>query len=99
MRSDTAVLEKEKTITIDDESWNVILHNNDQTPMDFVVFVLATIFKKSIEESIQITLNIHNNGQSVVETYSSYEVAEQKVEEVHNIAQNNGWPLKASVSK
>ena len=96
---DISTLEKEEIITNLDEQHYVILHNDDKTPMDFVVFVLIKIFNKNMNEAINLTLKIHNEGDTVIESYPSYEIAEQKVFEVKQMSEANNFPLRASVSK
>lgn len=78
--------------------YNVVLINDDYTPMDFVIQLLIEIFNRSIDEAKEITLNIHNDGQGVAGTYS-HEVAEQKVSESLMISRHNGHPLKIIMEK
>ena len=97
--ADTEVLEKVE-ITIDlGEMWNVIFHNDDKTSMDFVVFVLAEIFNKGLQEAVALMLNIHNNGKATVASYSCYDIAEQKAKETMVLARDNGYPLLVTVEK
>ncbi len=61
--------------------YNVLLLNDDYTPMEFVVMVLEKVFNKKQEEATQIMLHIHKNGVGVCGTYT-YEVAESKCKTV-----------------
>ncbi len=78
--------------------YKVILHNDDYTTMEFVVEILMNIFGKSLEKATQMMLNIHNRGKEVCGIYPR-EVAETKVEVVHNLASNRGFPLKSTMEK
>lgn len=76
--------------------YKVILHNDDYTPMEFVVHVLMSVFHKDELTATQIMLNVHNSGKGVCGTYP-YEIAETKVAKVHQLAEQNEYPLHASM--
>ncbi len=76
--------------------YKVVLHNDDYTPMDFVIEILMTIFKKDEMEATRIMLNVHNQGKGICGVYS-YEIAETKVARVHQRAEKNEYPLQASM--
>ena len=78
--------------------YKVLLHNDDYTTMDFVVRVLEAVFHKTADEAIQIMLQVHKTGVGICGVYS-YEVAETKVEAVHEMARQNEFPLKASMEE
>ena len=78
--------------------FRVILHNDDYTTMEFVVEILIKVFGKSLEKATQIMLNVHNKGKEVCGTYPR-EIAETKVEAVHNLASHKGFPLKSTMEK
>lgn len=78
--------------------YRVLLHNDDYTTMEFVVELLMYIFNKSFEEATSIMLNVHRSGKGVCGTYT-YEVAETKVEMVHQLARERGFPLKSTMEK
>ncbi len=78
--------------------WKVIFHNDDATPMEFVIELLKIIFKHSEENAKLITLEIHNTGSGIAGIYN-HEIAEQKGIEATNIARQNGHPLVVSIEK
>ena len=78
--------------------YKIILHNDDYTSMGFVVTILMTVFGKSLEKATQMMLNIHNRGKEICGVYPR-QIAETKVETVHNLAANNGFPLKSTMEK
>jgi ATP-dependent Clp protease adaptor protein ClpS len=73
-----------------------VLHNDDYTPMGFVVSVLESVFRKSPAESTALMLRIHRSGSGVAGVYV-LEVAETKVVTVHRMAEERGYPLRAGV--
>ncbi len=78
--------------------YRVLLHNDDYTTMDFVVEILMLIFNKSPEEAVNIMLNVHRKGMGLCGVYT-YEVSETKIETVHAIAREQGFPLKCTMEK
>jgi ATP-dependent Clp protease adaptor protein ClpS len=78
--------------------WVVILHNDNYTSQDFVVFVLIDIFRKSMDDAVAIMLHIHNHGRGVAGSYSS-EIARQKAAETIKLARTYGHPLVATVEE
>ncbi|RJQ50159.1 MAG: ATP-dependent Clp protease adaptor ClpS [Desulfobacteraceae bacterium] len=78
--------------------YKVLLHNDDYTTMEFVVEVLMHVFNKPVAEATRIMLNVHKQGVGLC-GYYSYEIAETKVEAVHVLAVENGFPLKCTMEK
>ena len=78
--------------------YNVLLLNDDYTPMEFVVMVLEKIFNKKQEEATQIMLHVHKNGIGVCGTFT-YEVAESKCKSVMDMAKKNEHPLQSTMEK
>ena len=78
--------------------YNVILINDDYTPMEFVIDILQIFFNKKKEEATQIMLHVHKKGIGVCGTYT-YEVAESKCKAVINYAKKNEHPLQCTVAK
>jgi len=78
--------------------YRVLLHNDDYTTMEFVVEALIFVFNKSPEAAVDIMLNVHRKGVGICGVYT-YEVSETKVETVHALAREHGFPLKCSMEK
>ena len=78
--------------------YNVLLMNDDYTPMEFVVMVLEKVFNKKSEEATQIMLHVHKNGIGVCGTFT-YEVAETKCKAVMDLAKKNEHPLQCTMEK
>lgn len=74
-------------------NFQVVLLNDDYTPMRYVERVLQRYFHKDAEEAANIMMRVHSSGQAVAGTYS-YEVAEQKTLDVEKDAQHSGHPFK-----
>jgi ATP-dependent Clp protease adaptor protein ClpS len=75
--------------------YKVLLHNDDYTPMDFVILVLKKYFSKDETQAQKIMLDVHHKGIGLAGIYS-FEVAETKVMHVNQFAKNNEYPLKSS---
>lgn len=78
--------------------FQVLLHNDDYTPMEFVVEVLKQFFGKTAEEAEQITMAIHQKGIGVAGVYTK-EIATQKANETMKAAKMYSHPLKASIKE
>jgi ATP-dependent Clp protease adaptor protein ClpS len=92
---DLEILEKPAHEVKQPEMFKVVLHNDDYTTMEFVVEILEGIFHKSPVESHRIMLKVHTEGRGTAGVYP-FEVAETKVEMVHEQARVNGFPLRAT---
>ncbi|MGI8670542.1 MAG: ATP-dependent Clp protease adaptor ClpS [Aridibacter sp.] len=78
--------------------YKVLLHNDDFTTMEFVVFVLSRVFMRSVPESFTIMLKVHNEGVGLAGIYS-YEVATMKAEKAMNLARAGEYPLLCTVEE
>ena len=72
--------------------YKVVLHNDDYTPMDFVVEVLETFFVLSREKATQIMLHVHTRGKGVCGIFTR-DVAETKVAQVNEYSRKHQHPL------
>lgn len=73
--------------------YRVLMLNDDVTTMDFVVDVLMEIFQMSYLDAERVMFTIHEQGSAVCGTYCK-EIAETKVEQVHQQASVRGFPLR-----
>ncbi len=87
-----------REITDKPPMYRVLLHNDDYTTMEFVVEVLMYVFNKSPEAAVKIMMNVHRKGIGVCGVYT-HEVAETKVDTVHNLARESGFPLRCSMEQ
>ena len=76
----------------------VVLHNDNYTPMEFVVFVLQEIFGHPFERAERIMLAVHTDGMGVAGIYH-FEIAEQKAYDTVEEAQQNQYPLKVTIEE
>ena len=78
--------------------YKVLLHNDDYTTMEFVVFVLMSIFHRSETDAVQIMLHVHKNGVGVAGVYT-YDVAETRIAQVEALARQHEYPLRCSMEE
>ena len=76
----------------------VVLHNDNFTPMDFVVFVLQEVFHHTFERAEHIMLSVHKEGMGVAGIYR-LEIAETKAFETAEFAKENQYPLKITIEE
>ncbi|MBS0445617.1 MAG: ATP-dependent Clp protease adapter ClpS [Proteobacteria bacterium] len=89
-----AVVAERKTAKVEPpRMYQVVMLNDDYTPMEFVVLVLQEYFKRDLETATQIMLKIHHDGRGVCGVYSK-DVAATKVELVLAAARRGGHPLQ-----
>ncbi len=90
----TGILTKNKKPDL----YKVLLLNDDYTTMDFVVYVLESVFAKSSVEAVRIMLHVHKNGVGLAGIYTK-DIAETRINIVHEIALKNNYPLKCIMEK
>lgn len=78
--------------------WKVILHNDDYTPMDFVVRVLIDIFNKSDSVAAELMLTVHEAGKANV-MLTTREIATEKAARTSLVATTYGYPLLATAEE
>jgi ATP-dependent Clp protease adaptor protein ClpS len=91
--SGAVVVERQAQKTEPPRMFQVVLLNDDYTPMEFVVMVLQEYFKRDLETATQIMLKIHHDGRGVCGVYTK-DVAATKVELVLAAARRVGHPLQ-----
>jgi ATP-dependent Clp protease adaptor protein ClpS len=78
--------------------FKVILHNDDYTTMEFVVWVLESVFNMPVDQAVDVMLNVHTRGTGVAGIYT-FEVAEMKVAKTTDLARENEFPLLCTMEK
>jgi ATP-dependent Clp protease adaptor protein ClpS len=79
-----------------DPLYRVIIHNDDVTPMDFVVHVLTSIFFLLKPDAMEVMLTAHFKGAAYVQTLPKAE-AQKRVNKAHFAAGLEGYPLHFSM--
>jgi ATP-dependent Clp protease adaptor protein ClpS len=90
--SDSRVDERVETPRL----WRVLLHNDDFTTQEFVVWVLETVFQKSAAEARDIMLHVHHSGIGLAGLYTR-DVAETKQRAAERLAEQQEFPLRVTV--
>jgi len=78
--------------------YQVVLLNDDYTPMDFVVAVLELFFSMTRERATQVMLHVHTRGKGICGVFTR-EVAETKVTQVNEFARSHQHPLLCTMEK
>ncbi|MBT8103582.1 MAG: ATP-dependent Clp protease adapter ClpS [Gammaproteobacteria bacterium] len=78
--------------------YQVVLLNDDFTPMEFVVDILETIFNMERTRATQVMLEVHTKGKGVCGVFN-YEIAETKVAQVMGIARQHQHPLLCTMEE
>lgn len=73
--------------------YQVLIYNDDFTPMDFVVEVLVQIFDKEQDAAVRLMLSVHEGSFAVVGVYPK-DIAQTKAAEAVQWARDEGYPLK-----
>ena len=89
----SVVLERRTQKTKPPQMYQVVMLNDDYTPMEFVVVVIQEFFNKDRETATQIMLKIHLDGKGICGVYSR-DVAATKVDQVQDAAKQAGHPLQ-----
>ncbi len=72
--------------------WKVLLHNDDFTTQDFVVWLLKSVFRKPDAEAVRIMLSVHREGKGTAGVYTR-DVAETKAAQARQLAEAQEFPL------
>ena len=97
-KDNLGVITKERVKTKKPSMYAVVLINDDYTPMEFVIYVLQSIFRKEYEEAKKIMLLVHNEGKGICGLYS-LDIAETKTNQVVEFARLNQHPLECKIEK
>lgn len=95
---DTDVLTEQETKLEKPRLFKVLLHNDDFTTMEFVVFVLEYVFMRSSLDAFSIMLKVHNEGIGLAGVYP-FEVANMKADKAMNLARAREYPLLCTVEE
>jgi ATP-dependent Clp protease adaptor protein ClpS len=95
---ESEVLTEQKPKLEKPKLFKVLLHNDDFTTMDFVVFVLQYVFNRSDAEAISVMLKVHNEGVGVAGVYP-YEIATTKAQKTMNLAKSREFPLLCTIEE
>lgn len=80
------------------QNWLIILHNDDVTPMNYVVALLRQVFRYDTDKAVVLMQTTHEKGQAIVGSYP-YEVAEQKLSEAHQFNEMHQQTLKITMEQ
>ncbi len=78
--------------------YQVLLLNDDYTPMDFVISVLQQFFNMDLEKATQVMLHVHTRGRGVCGVYTR-EVGESKVAQVNEFSRMSQHPLLCTMEQ
>ena len=90
------IKERQRTDLREPQRYKVNIHNDDFTPMDFVVKVLTQVFFKQPAEAEKLMLQVHHSDKAVVGIYS-YDIAVSKARKATNMAREQNFPLRITV--
>jgi len=90
------ITEDEQQETAYEPMFRVIIHNDDVTPMDFVVHVLTSIFMLLVPDAVEVMFTAHYQGEAVVQILPRSE-AEKRINKAHFAAGLEGYPLHFSM--
>lgn len=95
---DGQVLTETKTEVKEPAQYHVLMHNDDFTPMDFVVGLLQDVFHMDEQKSKLVMIEIHQKGLGYCGVFP-FDLAETKVHQVLELARKNQYPLKCTIEK
>ena len=98
METGIVTREKSKVKVKKPKHYKVIMHNDDFTTMEFVVNILMTIFKKDINTSNKIMMDVHKLGKGIVGIYP-YDIATTKVSMALEMAKEEGFPFNITIEE
>ncbi len=90
---DSDVLTEHHIEVKEPKPYHVVLYNDNYTTMDFVVYVLETIFHHPKNIAEKIMLDVHQKGKGIAGTYTR-DIAETKALQTRTLAKEHNFPLK-----
>lgn len=94
----TDVLEETDVKLEKPKLFKVVLHNDDFTTMEFVVFVLQYVFNRAETDAFSIMMKVHNEGMGVAGIYP-FEIANMKANKAIDLAKSREFPLLCTVEE
>lgn len=94
--TEQTVIEMTDEIISKPVDYDVIMMNDNYTPMDFVVSMLIQVFNKSQREAMKIMLSVHEKGSGIAGTYSK-DIAESKSLIANKTAESYEYPFTTIV--
>jgi len=91
-KSDISILDRNDRKVQKPKKYKVVMHNDDYTPMDFVILILQTVFLKDFPTSKRLMLDVHKKGRGIAGIYSK-EIADTKCMRSIEIAKTAGYPF------
>lgn len=91
-------LEKTRINVREPRHYRVIMHNDDFTPMDFVVEILEEIFHKAQPEAVHLMMMVHESGRAAVGAYP-YDIAATKVRKAAARAEAENYPFRMTIEE
>ena len=98
MENGISTISKEKIKVKKPKDYKVVMHNDDFTTMEFVVNILMTVFKKDINTSNKIMMDVHKIGRGIVGVYP-YDIAATKVAIALGMAKEEGFPFNITIEE
>ena len=98
MATQSIFQEKTKSRVKEPGQYNVIMWNDDFTPMDFVVELLETVFHKDPAGAEALMLTVHRSGRAIIAKYP-YDLAATKVAAAINWARAEGYPFRVTMEE
>ena len=98
MENGVVTVNKERVKVKKPKHYKVVMYNDDFTTMEFVVNILMTVFKKDINTSNKIMMDIHKIGRGIVGVYP-YDIATTKVAIALGMAKEEGFPFNITIEE
>lgn len=90
------ITQEQQRATAEGPLYQVIIHNDDVTPMDFVLHILVSIFRLDGAHALQVMYTAHYHGSAYVQTLPKPE-AQKRIGQAHFSARMNNYPLEFSL--
>jgi len=94
-KSDIGVMDRDDHKIEKPKKFKVVFHNDDYTPMYFVVYLLKEIFHKPEDEAQRLMLDVHEKGRGIAGVFSK-EIADTKCNMCVKLSRTMGFPLMAT---